>query len=117
VRRLLDMRRLSLRVRRLRLALVPWVSGLRPILRALREWRPGRRLAVGLLLPVRLLPWRIVGLALALTRVLPAERIPWRLLIAHDALPGAAAVIALSRSEDALEAAAVHAECEPGISP
>jgi hypothetical protein len=73
-RRLLDTRRLSLRVRRLRLALVPGISRLRLILRALREWRLGRRLAVGRLVP----EWRLLRriLALALTRVLPAERIP-----------------------------------------
>jgi len=66
------------------------------ILRVRREGRLARLLAVGLL-PVRLLPWRIVRLALTLTQILLAERIPWRRLIAHDALPGAAAVIALSR--------------------
>lgn len=94
--RRLAVRRLALRVGRLRLALVPGVSRLRPILRALREWRRGRRLAVGWLVPVRLLLRRILGQVLVLTRVLSAERIPWRLLIAHDALSGAAAVIALS---------------------
>jgi hypothetical protein len=74
-----------------RLTLVRGLPGLRHILQFRREGRLARLLAVGLLLPVRLLPRRIVRLALTLTRVLLAERIPWRLLIAHDVPSPAAA--------------------------
>jgi hypothetical protein len=76
-RRLLAVRRLFLRVRLLRLPLVPRVAGLWPVWHSLREWRLGR--------PVRLL--RILRLTLTRMRVLPAERIPWWLLLGHASFP------------------------------
>jgi hypothetical protein len=90
--RLLAIRRLSLRVSLLRLALVPGVTGLRPILRAWREWRLGRLLAVGRLVSVWLLR-RILWL------VLSSEWIPRWLRLAHDSPPRGAGGRALPVQE------------------